>query len=417
MFLLSLLACGDLDNQLVRDIDEPAFDADADTGGDADHGDGGPGDGDGDEDGDGFAAAEDDCDDLHAGINPDATEACNGQDDDCDGELDDGFDIDGDGVTSCAGDCDDNDATIYLGNVEELNARDDNCDGVTDEEFGMIMAVELDVAVAASSSASRTLPLPLGQYTDFEVLVFPTAAMDDGDGFCGWTSDWSVNGSNVVVNIKTDACKDRTGEWQVSPQGYASKFDVLLVVNASSKLEMDAAGIGTSGNDSGYGASATLSVEIAEGDTFAACVVDNRDEGGDRDWDWHLDCAQSGTSLSASIDDDDCRDTGWVSGTAMLVGGFENLAVSTESFEATGLDTHSHTLDNTLGNDHLTLFNITRLATGDCKDNLNIDTVRSSDGSSTTIESNSWGTGSGWAGEIRRLDGRFIYWQDGNWNY
>lgn len=40
-----------------------------------------------DNDGDGFTA-DVDCDDGHATINPDAAEACNGVDDDCDGLAD-----------------------------------------------------------------------------------------------------------------------------------------------------------------------------------------------------------------------------------------------------------------------------------------------------------------------------------------
>lgn len=378
-----------------------------------------------DVDGDGYIPAESgaaytadrDCDDLQADTNPGASEACNGQDDDCDGEVDDGFDVDGDGVTSCAGDCDDTDATIYLGNVEDLNARDDNCDGVEDEDVGLIMAVDLDVEVAASDSESRTIPLPQGEYSDFEVLVFPTAAMDDGDGFCGWTSDWAKSGTNVEVTIDTDDCKNRTGEWQAADQGYASKFDILVVASAGSAVEMLSSGIGTGGNDFGYGGSATLGLSSTAGSSFSACVLDNRDEGSDRDWDWHMDCIESGGTLSTAIKADDCRDTGWVSGTSLIVGGFSNLTVSTESFEAKGQDTFTHGLASTLGDDHLTLFNITKMASGSCEDNLNIDTTRTTSGATTTIESNSWGTGNAWWGEIRRLDGRFIYWQDGNWNY
>ncbi|HID29351.1 MAG TPA: hypothetical protein EYP19_05030, partial [Desulfobacterales bacterium] len=59
-----------------------------------------------DADGDGYEGvlgSGEDCDDTNASINPDATEVCNGVDDDCDGQIDEGVkntyykDADGDG--------------------------------------------------------------------------------------------------------------------------------------------------------------------------------------------------------------------------------------------------------------------------------------------------------------------------------
>ena len=78
-----------------------------------------------------------DCDDGDAGVNPAATETCNGIDDDCDGDVDGGFDADMDGFTSCGGDCDDNDASVNPAAVETCNGIDDNCEGTTDEGFDL----------------------------------------------------------------------------------------------------------------------------------------------------------------------------------------------------------------------------------------------------------------------------------------
>ena len=68
-----------------------------------------------DADGDGFNEDED-CDDTNADIFPGADEACDGVDNDCDGELDNGFDADNDGFRSldCADgtDCDDTNADV-----------------------------------------------------------------------------------------------------------------------------------------------------------------------------------------------------------------------------------------------------------------------------------------------------------------
>jgi hypothetical protein len=130
--LLILLAC---------DSDKPAQD---DTAADTDTPD--P-----DSDGDGYPASTD-CDDTDPAIHPDATEACNDVDDDCDGSVDDGAgtpwypDADGDGYTAAdatmacepAGDtaagtdCDDAESLAYPGAPEACgDTRDFDCDGWT----------------------------------------------------------------------------------------------------------------------------------------------------------------------------------------------------------------------------------------------------------------------------------------------
>jgi hypothetical protein len=98
-----------------------------------------------DEDGDGYAALADggtDCDDAVAAISPEAIEACNGLDDDCDGAVDETFDQDGDGALfddpGCRAlgaplDCDDSDPGRSPTAVETCDGRDEDCDDRVDE--------------------------------------------------------------------------------------------------------------------------------------------------------------------------------------------------------------------------------------------------------------------------------------------
>ena len=90
-----------------------------------------------DADADGVTTCAGDCDDGNSTISPEAEEACDDVDNDCDALTDEGFDVDGDGWRTCDGDCDDDPVTgggVNPAADETCDGVDNNCDGDIDED-------------------------------------------------------------------------------------------------------------------------------------------------------------------------------------------------------------------------------------------------------------------------------------------
>ncbi len=80
--------------------------------------------------GNAYVDNDDDCNDGNDTVYPNATEQCDGLDNDCNMIIPSGeMDMDGDGVRGCAGDCNDLAPRIYPGADEFCDGEDSDCDG------------------------------------------------------------------------------------------------------------------------------------------------------------------------------------------------------------------------------------------------------------------------------------------------
>ena len=159
----------------------------------------------------GYVTDNTDCNDSDAAVNPGATEVCNGVDDNCDGNIDEGVettfyaDADGDGygdagssVSACSApegyvgdntDCNDADAAVNPGMTEVCNGVDDNCDGNIDEGVTTTSYNDADLdgfGDAGMSNTGCTIPegyiLDNTDCNDASASIYPGAIEVCGNG-------------------------------------------------------------------------------------------------------------------------------------------------------------------------------------------------------------------------------------------
>ena len=141
---------------------------------------------------DGFTSCQGDCDSLNGNVNPNAIEACDGIDNNCDGVIDEGFDTDGDGQSQCAGDCDPNDPTVYLGAPELCDGLDNDCNGSpganeSDQDGDTYSACDGDCNETSVDVNPGAVEICNTIDDDCDGVVPADEQDDDLDGFIGCT--------------------------------------------------------------------------------------------------------------------------------------------------------------------------------------------------------------------------------------
>ena len=162
-----------------------------------------------------------DCDDGDPAVYPSAPEVCNGLDDNCDGQADEGLastwypDEDGDGFgaedageprcdapegwVQVGGDCDDGEGTVFPGAAEVCNDVDEDCDGELDEGATTTFWFDVD----GDGYGDDDVPV--------EACAAPSGYADEG-GDCDDTDFEVYPGAPEFCNGIDDNCDARVDE-------------------------------------------------------------------------------------------------------------------------------------------------------------------------------------------------------------
>ena len=227
----------------------------------------------------GMSATAGDCDETDAAVHPGADEVCDGVDNDCSGEADEGLgityylDTDGDGfgvadmtIEACSfpvgyaltpGDCDNSDSSINPSAPETCDEVDNDCDGDIDDDDGSLVLDEDSVWFAdadddgfGDTDDSVLACVPLDGYIaddsdcdDDDPAAFPGAEevwYDGVDQDCSGGSDFDADGDgrDAVASGGDDTDDEDPDCWDsclvgVSPDAPADSCKAIAEDNPS----------------------------------------------------------------------------------------------------------------------------------------------------------------------------------------
>ena len=319
----------------------------------------------------GHVADSSDCDDTDATINPDATELCDGVDNDCDGTVDEDesddaatwyADDDGDGygdpasaTVACAepsghvadsSDCDDTDATINPAADELCDGVDNDCDGSVDEgaidastwyddDDGDGFGDPGNTTTACAAPSGYTANATDCDDGDADIHPGATEIWYDGvDQDCGGDSDYDADGDDFDHSAYGgDDCDDDDAE--ANPDAEEIYYDdVDSDCDGASDFDMDGDGFDSAsyggddcddGDDTVYPGAPDIPYDGVINDCDSADEYDADGDGHDAVEHGGDDCDDANSSINPSVEeiwydgvdqdcdgnDDDQDEDGW----------------------------------------------------------------------------------------------------------
>jgi hypothetical protein len=199
-----------------------------------------------------------DCNDFDPAVNPGTTELCNGVDDNCSNQIDEGLlstyyadtDVDGYGdagssVQSCTqpagyltdnADCNDSNAAVNPGATEVCNGVDDNCNNQIDEGLLSTYYADTDVdGYGDAASSVQSCTQPAGYLTD--------------NTDCNDTNVAVNPGATEVCNGIDDNCNNQIDEGLLSTYYADTDFDGYGAAGSSVQACSQPAGYVTTNTD------------------------------------------------------------------------------------------------------------------------------------------------------------------------